>query len=76
MEKRTSAEVDFIEETARQMLAEDWARHQVVHGSLDGVSLQQPFCDAAVEKGWVSLKGQHPKVLAKGFSAAAAFLRR
>ena len=74
--KVSGAQEDFIEEKARELLV-SWAEHQVRLGSLNqAVLLVEPYLSAAVGKGWVSVKGGAPKVLAKGFSAAAAYLRR
>jgi len=76
-EKRTASEQDYIEEMARHMLTHVWAKEQVQRGSLAAITLEEPFAAAAVEKGWISLKSVSlPRVLAKGFSAAAAYLRR
>jgi len=76
-EKMTESELDFVEERARELLV-GWADHQVRFGSLNATTplLVEPYLAAAVAKGWVSVKGEHPKVLAKGFAAAAAYLRR
>jgi|APGre2960657423_1045063.scaffolds.fasta_scaffold168205_2 hypothetical protein len=73
----TEAEKDFIEERARELLV-GWADYQVRFGALVPATpmLIEPYKAAAAEKGWISLKGDTPKVLAKGFSAAAAYLRR
>lgn len=74
--KVSGAQEDFIEEKTRELLV-SWAEHQVRLGSLNqAVLLVEPYLSAAVRKGWVSVKGDAPKVLAKGFSAAAAYLRR
>jgi hypothetical protein len=72
----SGAQEDFIEEKARELLV-SWAEHQVRLGTLNqAVLLVEPYLSAAVGKGWISVKGGTPKVLAKGFSAAAAYLRR
>ncbi len=87
--KVTGSQEDFVEEKARALLV-GWADHQVRFGSLGGREsdepgddtlktapmLVEPYLSAAVGKGWVSVKGGSPKVLAKGFAAAAAYLRR
>jgi hypothetical protein len=74
--KVSGAQDDFIEEKARNLLV-DWADHQVRHGTLDGAPMfVDPYVTTAVGKGWLSVKGTGPKVLAKGFAAAAAYLRR
>ena len=76
-EKMTESEIDFVEERARELLV-GWADHQVRFGSLEirPTTLVEPYLAAAVAKGWLSVKGEHPKVLAKGFAAASAYLRR
>jgi hypothetical protein len=67
----TSAEEDFLAELTRSQMVQ-WAALQ-----LEG----QPFTPSAQgltvarEKGWLS-KSDPPRVLAKGFSAATAFLKR
>lgn len=75
----TGSESDFVEEKARELLV-GWADHQVRFGGLEHVPasllMVDPYLTAAVGKGWVSVKGDVPKVLAKGFAAAAAYLRR
>lgn len=75
----TGSESDFIEEKARELLV-GWADHQIRFDNLSSppetLLLVEPYLSAAVGKGWVSVKGDAPKVLAKGFSAAAAYLRR
>lgn len=75
----TGSESDFIEEKARELLV-GWADHQIRFGDLStppaSLLLVDPYLSAAVGKGWMSVKGDSPKVLAKGFSAAAAYLRR
>lgn len=76
-EHRTGAESDFIEEKARELLV-GWADHQIRFKALDSNApmVVEPYLSAAVDKGWVSVKGDVPKVLAKGFAAAASYLRR
>jgi hypothetical protein len=87
--KVTGSQEDFIEEKARELLV-GWADYQVRFGSLvqsvadvtgnmatrTAPMLVEPYLSAAVGQGWLSVKGDAPKVLAKGFSAAAAYLRR
>jgi hypothetical protein len=75
--KVTGSQEDFVEEKARELLV-GWADHQVRLGSLSLTTpmLVEPYLSAAVGKGWLSVKGGTPKVLAKGFAAAAAYLRR
>lgn len=75
----TGSESDFVEEKARELLV-GWADHQIRFGNLSrppqALMMVDPYLSAAVGKGWVSAKGDSPKVLAKGFAAAAAYLRR
>jgi len=75
--KVTGSQEDFVEERARELLV-GWADHQVRFGSLSVPpdTMVEPYLSAAVGKGWLSIKGDHAKVLAKGFAAAAAYLRR
>lgn len=74
----TGAETEFIEEMTRSNLVQ-WADHQIRFGvgeNAPPIPVTEPYLSMAVEKGWVSVKGERPKVLAKGFAAAAAYLRR
>lgn len=80
----TAAESDFIEQYARTHLLE-WCCQTMVHQHIKDVqaagttAAQRTVADQclafAQEKGWVS-KSTPPRVLAKGFSTAAAFLKR
>ena len=81
----TKAEEDFIEQFARTLLVQ-WCAQTLsssggIHDFQDGGGYTVPattakLCmDLAQEKGWVG-KSEPKKVLAKGFSTAAAFLRR
>jgi hypothetical protein len=80
------AEDDFIEQFARVLLVQ-WCV-QTLSTSTVGISnprdaggydvsqaMAKLCMDLASEKGWVG-KSEPKKVLAKGFSTAAAFLRR
>lgn len=80
----TQAEQDFIEQFSRTFLLE-WCCQTLTAGHITDVSggaatkAQReiaPRClEFAQEKGWVG-KSEPKKVLAKGFSTAAAFLKR
>lgn len=81
----TKAEEDFIEQYARILLVQWCAQCLSSSGHITGVrdaggydvpaTTAQLCMDLALEKGWVG-KSEPKKVLAKGFSTAAAFLRR
>jgi hypothetical protein len=77
------SEEDFIEQYARTLLVEWCVQTLTTTGHIHDVRgpRQVPLTVAdlclghARSKGWVS-KSDPPKVLAKGFSTAAAFLKR
>lgn len=81
--ERLKAEQGFINEQTRVFLVK-WADYQVMYGRIPllpewGRSPREKAVEAtylkhAQTKGWVSKDGT--KVTAKGFSTAAAFLRR
>ena len=81
----SKAEEDFIEQFARVLLVQWCAQTLSTTGAItnsqDAGGYNVPpatakLCmDFASEKGWVG-KSEPKKVLAKGFSTAAAFLRR
>lgn len=81
MEKRTAAEQDYIAEKTRQLLADVWADRQLrgITAIEDSIPVM-PYIEFALEKKWLSVVGggQPPeyRVLAVGFKAAAAYLRR
>jgi hypothetical protein len=81
------AEKDFVEQYSRLYLVE-WCTQTLVHGHITdiragnhvtgsaGASGFAKMClDHAIDKGWVG-KTEPRKVLAKGFSTSAAFLKR
>ena len=77
---RTKAEQNFIDQYARKLTVE-WAKQTLAFGAINeptpadikgGMML---YFDHAIEKGWVSKKAPY-KLLSKGFSTAAAFLKR
>ena len=82
----SKTEGDFIEQYARVFLVE-WCCQTIASGSITAVEghidlgldiraiIAQLCLEHAVEKGWVGSKAPQ-KVLAKGFSTAAAFLKR
>lgn len=80
----TKGEEDFIEEYARKLLIE-WCVQTIATGSIGdsgyagGYRVPEPISTLCItlaqQKGWIG-KTDSPKVLAKGFATAAAFLRR
>jgi hypothetical protein len=80
----TQAQKDFIAEYARLHLV-DWCAQTLIHGHMIDMNPvrakteDKPLADLcfefALEKGWVT-KSDPVKVSAKGFSTAAAFLKR
>lgn len=81
----TQGEEDFVEQYARVLLVE-WCCQQLTTGHItstrcaDGPdprseAVAKLCLDFALTKGWVG-KSEPKKVLAKGFSTAAAFLKR
>ena len=77
---RTKAEEAFIDQFTRKLLVE-WARQTIAFGLINnptkadiaqGTTL---YFEHAKERGWVG-KSEPPKLTAKGFAAAAAFLKR
>lgn len=76
----TKAEQDFIDEYARKLLV-DWAKQTLAFGQIndptegDKKKGLMVYFEYAIDKGWVG-KSEPRRVTAKGFSTAAAFLRR
>ena len=80
----SKTETDFIEQYARIHLVE-WCCQCIEHGAIMDVgaagetkaqkAITSKCLEFALEKGWVG-KSEPRKVLAKGFSTAAAFLKR
>ena len=73
----TKTQQDFIAQYARKLLVE-WCLYQLRFGNMPTVpsnsGRRDVYLDHAESKGWVNKAGS--KVLSKGFSTAAAFLRR
>lgn len=69
----TQAEKDFLTEYTRKELV-SWASAQL-EGRDFAQTAPSNLLTIAQEKGWVGSKAPY-KVLAKGFSAATAFLKR
>ena len=69
----TQAESDFVEEYARSLLV-TWA-DRCVRGSALDLDADSPYVKCALDKGWLT-KSNPPRVSAKGFTAAASFLKR
>lgn len=77
---RSKAEESFIDQYARSMTVE-WAKQTLAFGSINEPSAADLkrrldiYFNHAVEKGWIT-KGEPRRLSAKGFSVAAAFLKR
>lgn len=71
---KTKAELDYINERTKWLLAHKWCHHAVERGGWMPDGVESAFKDHAIAKGWVS--GRDGKILAKGWKTAAAFLRR
>lgn len=69
----TQAESDFVEEYARSLLV-GWA-DECVRGLVLALDEGNPYVKCALDKGWLT-KAKPPRVSAKGFTAAASFLKR
>jgi hypothetical protein len=69
----TQAESDFVEEYARSLLV-GWA-DECVRGLVLALDEGSPYVKCALDKGWLT-KAKPPRVSAKGFTAAASFLKR
>lgn len=71
----TQAESDFVEEYTRNLLV-GWADHCVRGLALDfDADMSSPYVKCALDKGWLT-KVKPLRVSAKGFTAAASFLKR
>lgn len=77
---RTGSELDFIKEYTRSLLVE-WADHCIKNGTLPEngdrarLKMSDVYIECALNNGWVT-KSEPRRLTAKGFAAAAAFLRR
>jgi hypothetical protein len=69
----TQAELDFVEEHTRSLLP-TWGDRCIRGEALDIQSDTDPYSRCAHDKGWVTKDGK--RLTAKGFAAAASFLRR
>ena len=77
LSKVTKAELDFINERTRYLLAHVWCPAQIETGSMPTPhenDRAQIYLDNARQRGWVSKKEN--TVLSPGLKTAAAFLRR
>lgn len=82
MAERSAGEQEYIVEQTRAHLV-GWADWCVRGGELHDVLAEdaiptgwvEPYRSTAVEKGWLT-KSEPRRLTAKGFKAAAAFLRR
>jgi hypothetical protein len=73
----TQAESDFVEEYTRSLLV-GWADRSVrgLALALDfDADMNGLYIKCALDKGWLT-KSTPPRVSAKGFTAAASFLKR
>ncbi len=69
----SAGENDFVLEYTRSQLVK-WAHHCVTEGCLPD-RIPTIYLDTALGKGWLTKK-EPRKLTAKGFKAAASFLRR
>lgn len=69
----SAGENDFIVEYTRSQLVK-WAHHCVTEGCLPD-RIPAIYLEVALKKGWLTKK-EPRKLTAKGFKAAASFLRR
>jgi hypothetical protein len=69
----SAGERDFILEYTRSQLVK-WANHLVTEGCLPD-KVPSLYLEVALSKGWLTKK-EPRRLTAKGFKAAAAFLRR
>jgi hypothetical protein len=71
----TQAELEFVEEHTRSLLV-GWADRCVRGLVLEfDTDTDNPYVKCALDKGWLT-KSKPPRVSAKGFTAAASFLKR
>ena len=74
--ERTKAQLDFINERTRWYMVK-WCDYFMVTGERpedDGKRKRLVYWESAMQKGWISKKGD--KILSAGWKTAAAFLRR
>lgn len=82
MKDRSKGELDFIAQQTRVFLVQ-WADHEVtsgfppeeVSGEAPAGSRLAPYIEHALDKGWLT-KSQPRRLTARGWSTAAAFLKR
>jgi hypothetical protein len=76
MAERSKGELAFIEQRTRQLLVE-WADRQLREGSLGSIHVTtiQVYVEHALYKGFLT-KREPTRLTAKGWSAAASFLKR
>ena len=70
----SKAQDDFLNDYARTRLIE-WCAQELLEGKLDLTSQPPLLVEAALEKGWLT-KREPRSLTAKGYTTAAAFLRR
>lgn len=74
LKAENKAQEDFLDEYARRNLVE-WAARELVFDDLDLDEEPAMLVSFATEKGWLS-KREPRSITAKGYSTAAAYLRR
>lgn len=74
LQPENKAQEDFLDEYARRTLVE-WAARDLVFDDLDLDKEPAMLVAFAAEKGWLS-KREPRSITAKGYSIAAAYLRR
>ena len=77
MQGENKAQEDFLTEYARSVLVNWCAAEALGYETIGGTVDQAPekLVALALEKGWITRRTPH-KITAKGYSVAAAFLRR
>lgn len=70
----TKAEEDFMDEYVRSMLPA-WGDASMRLGDMDSLPIDALYIERALANGWITTKLPR-RLTAKGFSAAASFLRR
>ena len=70
----TKSEEIFVDQMTRKLLV-DWCTEYITRGALPSdVHINNVFVAHAIEKGWISISLL--KILSKGWTTAASFLRR
>ena len=78
LDGRTKAELDYVKEYTRYLLAHKWCKNAAAYPEETYVDLEggadKVFWTFAKSKGWISKRSFKPT--AAGFKTAAAFMRR